>query len=54
MRCTKGSTTNTETTESVILTELGSSNHTYKSSCVTNEMVPAMRENTLVRSVVRK
>ncbi len=46
MRCTKGNKANTVMTDRVILTELDSSNHTYKSSCVISETMPATRENT--------
>lgn len=45
MRCTKGRMANTVRIVRVILTELDSSSHTYKSICVINEMMPAMREN---------
>lgn len=45
MRWTKGSTVNTEMTERVILTEFDSSSHTYSSTCVIKDTVPAMREN---------
>ena len=38
-------------TETMILTELGSSSHTYNSTCVIEETVPAMREkNPVIRS----
>ncbi len=45
MRCTKGSTANTVMTVRVILTDFDSSSHTYMSTCVIKETVPAMREN---------
>ena len=48
MRDTKGSTTNTVMIEIMILTELDSSSHTYKSTCVIKETVPAMREKSPV------
>ena len=46
MRCTKGSTANTVMTVRVILTDFDSSSHTYMSTCVIKETVPAMRENS--------
>lgn len=46
MRCTKGSMANTVRIERVILTELDSSSQMYMSTCVINETMPAIRENT--------
>lgn len=46
MRCTKGSMTNAVMIETVILTEFGSSSHTYKSTYVIKETVAAMKKNT--------